>query len=421
MATIIDGSLAPRGKKISFPNGMKWEQSNVTSGIDFLYIYYADGIWVASSIGKGSTKSESENSAGAGLYYSLNGKSWAQSNITTGKFYGLYKANGIWVACSYNYNGLYYSVDGKMWTQSNITSGTFYSVYNANGLWVAGSKSGKGLYYSTNGKSWTQSNTTSYDFPFVTNANGIWVACSNRAGQGLYYSLDGKSWNLCNLSGGNFLQAHYFQGVWVATSNGSQGIYYSTDGKTWSQSNIGAGHSSYPICDADGICVVGSYSNEGLWYSKDGKNWQATNITSGYFCSIYYAQGIWLAGEYPINTSINGNLYYSLDGKTWAKVEGIDSYHFWGFYNANGIWVLGKGNGLYYSPTWEVSTPPHPVSEEWVLKSSVTVSPLTVSGGDVLATKPLNADFSSGLTDYDQFVLAQDGSIVYSLGDYFTI
>lgn len=103
------------------------------------------------------------------------------------------------------------------------------------------------------------------------------------------------------------------------------------------------------------------------------------------------------------------------------KYDNFTSSKFWGAYNANGMWVLGKSNGLYYSPTWEVSTPPRPVSEEWVLKSSVTVSPLTVSGGDVLATKPLNADFSSGLTDYDQFVLAQDGSVNFSLGDHFTV
>lgn len=90
-----------------------------------------------------------------------------------------------------------------------------------------------------------------------------------------------------------------------------------------------------------------------------------------------------------------------MDGKIWKKYQDFATGKFWGVYNANGMWVLGKSNGLYYSPTWEVSTPPHTVSEEWVLKSSVTVSPLTVSGGDVFATKPLNAEFSSGLTDYD--------------------
>lgn len=37
--------------------------------------------------------------------------------------------------------------NGTEWTQSNITSGDFYSVYNANGIWVASSIE-QGLYYS---------------------------------------------------------------------------------------------------------------------------------------------------------------------------------------------------------------------------------------------------------------------------------
>ena len=63
---------------------------------------------------------------------------WKQSNITSGNFYCIYYANGIWVA-GCNSKGLYYSVDGKIWTQSNITSGDFYCIYYANGIWVTGS------------------------------------------------------------------------------------------------------------------------------------------------------------------------------------------------------------------------------------------------------------------------------------------
>lgn len=408
MATIIDGSLAPRGGKKSFPNGMEWYKINITDSdiidVDILYVYEANGTWVAGS--KYDT----------GLFYSLNGKDWAQSNIFSGGFYHIYNANGIWVACSYRNNGLYYSTDGKIWKQSNITSGTFYSVYNANGIWVTGGMSGNlGLYYSTNGQTWTKGNITSYAFNFVTNANGIWIACSN-SNTGLYYSVDGKSWSRSNIQTGNFLVAHYFNRVWIATSYNStgQGIYYSTDGKTWSQSNLGTGHSGYPICDANGICVIGSYSREGLWYSSDGKNWQATNITSGNFCFVYYAQGVWIAGEYA------GKLYHSFDGKVWEKYSEFYSAAFWGAYNANGIWVLGTSSSLYYSPTWEVSTTPRTMSEEWVLKSSVTTSSLNFSS-DSFAKIPLDCEFSSGLADYDKFVLVHDSQTSSSLGDQFTV
>ena len=75
---------------------------------------------------------------------------------------------------------------GKTWTQSNITSGDFDHIVYANDLWVAGSNRHDGLYYSTDGKTWTQSNVTSGDFDHIVYANGLWVVGSNN--NGLYYS-----------------------------------------------------------------------------------------------------------------------------------------------------------------------------------------------------------------------------------------
>nr|DAO45091.1 MAG TPA: Sortilin-related receptor-Propeller, Receptor, PROTEIN BINDING [Caudoviricetes sp.] len=75
-------------------------------------------------------------------------------------FISIYKADGLWVAGGYS-TGLYYSIDGKIWKQSNITSGHIYSIYNANGLWVVGGSSSKGILYSVDGKTWTSSNITS--------------------------------------------------------------------------------------------------------------------------------------------------------------------------------------------------------------------------------------------------------------------
>jgi hypothetical protein len=99
-------------------------------------VYNANGIWIASGGSDYST----------GLYYSIDGKNWTQSNITNGGFYCAYNANGIWVASHSYYGGLYYSIDGITWTQSNITDKSFYEIYNANGIWVAAG--GDGLYYS---------------------------------------------------------------------------------------------------------------------------------------------------------------------------------------------------------------------------------------------------------------------------------
>ena len=166
---------------------------------------------------------------------------------------------------------------------------------------------------------------------------------------------------------------HYYSGVWVAGDGSQQtGFYFSTDGKSWSPA----------ACSEKYVQVS----------------------------EIFGSSGRYVAG-------ISNGASYSIDGKTQYMVPFKDVPC---IYNANGIWVAGTNSGLYYSPTWEVSTPPRTVSEEWVLKSSVTASPLTIPGqGEFLL--PLEADFSSGLTAYDKFVLVEDGSSRLSLGGHFTI
>ena len=69
-------------------------------------------------------------------------------------------------------------------------------------------------------------------------------------------------------------------------------------------------------------------------------------MTSGSFFldSVYYANGIWVAGS----NSDNG-LYYSADGMTWTQSNQTNG-GFRPVYYANGIWITGSsGNGLYYS------------------------------------------------------------------------
>ena len=125
---------------ISDPNrtggGDVWTQSNIDDSINS--VHYANGIWVAG----GDIN---------GLYYSADGMTWAQSNVTSTSIYTVYYANGIWVAGGYyptdpHNCGLYYSADGMTWTPSNIDD-SINSVHYANGIWVAGSDN-NGLYYS---------------------------------------------------------------------------------------------------------------------------------------------------------------------------------------------------------------------------------------------------------------------------------
>ena len=174
----VPDSQLPVGKIFGYLLGKAWTQgtgSNTT--YTFTTVYYANGIWVAGSAGKG-------------LWWSTDGKAWTQvtGDNTSYDFCSVYYANGIWVAGSNN-KGLWWSTDGKAWTQGTgaITTKTFNTVYYANGIWVAGSID-NGLWRSTNGKAWTQgtgSNTT-YTFKSVYYANGIWVAGS--VNYGLWYS-----------------------------------------------------------------------------------------------------------------------------------------------------------------------------------------------------------------------------------------
>ena len=97
---------------------------------------------------------------------------------------------------------------------------------------------------------------------------------------------------------------------------------------------------------ANGIWVAGC-QHHGLWWSTDGKAWtQGTGDNTTYaFKSIYYANGIWVAGG-----DING-LWWSTDGKAWTQVTGSNTtYVFTSVYYANGIWVAGSdSHGLWWS------------------------------------------------------------------------
>ena len=118
-------------------------------------------------------------------------------------------------------------------------------------------------------------------------------------------------------------------------------------GKAWTQ---GTGSmTSYrfsTVYYANGIWVAGS-QEQGLWWSTDGKAWtQGTgSMTSYIFYTVYYANGIWVAG------SSGHGLWWSTDGKAWTQGTGsMTSYRFNTVYYANGIWVAGsQERGLWWS------------------------------------------------------------------------
>ena len=118
-------------------------------------------------------------------------------------------------------------------------------------------------------------------------------------------------------------------------------------GRTWTQgtgSNTAETFST--VYYANGIWVAGS-KDHGLWWSTDGKAWtQGTgDNTTDTFHSVYYANGIWVAGS-----NLKG-LWWSTDGKAWTQGTGDNTtYIFHTVYYANGIWVAGSNAyGLWWS------------------------------------------------------------------------
>ena len=110
----------------------------------------------------------------------------------------------------------------------------------------------------------------------------------------------------------------------------------------WTQSNITSG-SFNSVYYGDGLWVAGG---SGLYYSVDGKTWTQSNITSGVmrdFYSVYYTNGIWIAGG-------NSGLWHSTDGKVWTQSNVTEGY-FYSVYYGNGLWVAGCDDLYYFEPT----------------------------------------------------------------------
>ena len=198
-------------------------------------LVYVDGVWIAYRSGRACD-----------VYYSLDGVTWAQSNLMGGNVGTITNANGLWVA-TVNNDGIYYSTDGMEWIKSNVTgTGSALQVRYANGLWVT--SYGSYLYYSTDGKTWTKGQYGMYS-PLIY-ANGLWLADKG----GLYYSTNGTTWTLGNKNiNSSSTTIWYDNGIWLAQCNNT-GIYYSTNGKTWTQSHITSG--SYKFAKVNGVLVA---------------------------------------------------------------------------------------------------------------------------------------------------------------------
>ena len=163
-------------------------------------------------------------SIASATYRSSDGITWALAETFPEKMSALICGGGMYI-CGAS-NGLYYSLDGLTWTQSNITSCSYPpAIKFADGVFVAACPSPHSVQYSVDGKTWNAtsvSGTTS----FVDNSAGVWVAGGITAGK--YYSVDGRNWTK-SLSGEAYVdRVNASNGMWHVF--GASGLYYSV---TW--------------------------------------------------------------------------------------------------------------------------------------------------------------------------------------------
>ena len=76
-----------------------------------------------------------------------------------------------------------------------------------------------------------------------------------------------------------------------------------------------------------------------------GRHWLQSDKTDNDFYTVYYANGVWVAGSYS-----DTGLWYSTDGQHWLQSDKKDN-DFHTVYYANGVWVAcsGSDTGLWYS------------------------------------------------------------------------
>ncbi len=340
---LVAGSNDNTGIKYSDDNGKTWNNSNITSGSYNCITIANDGRLVAGS---------NDNT---GIQYSDdNGKTWTNSNINSGSYLCIILTNDGTLVASGGGRGIQYSNDnGITWNNSNIYYGYYKCITLANnGRLVAGSWDNGIKYSDDNGKTWNNSNITSGIYYCIILANNGTLVAGKLTNGGIQYSDDnGITWIDSNITSGGCKCITVTNNGRLVASSYSSGIKYSDDnGKTWNNSNDIRNGYDYIILANDGTLVAGSASDNGIKYSDDnGETWNNSNITNGYYSCITVANdGTLVASGYGYG---NGIKYSDDNGETWNN-SNITSGGYYCITVANdGTLVAGSsGNdGIKYS------------------------------------------------------------------------
>ena len=269
-----NGLFVGRGSRRIYTstNGINWTTVYTTPSYT-THIYYADGRWMV------CTESN-------GIFYSTNGSSWTQGNMTETGAKACVKFQNKWIAVTKK--GIFYSTDASSWIQTSITDSGMMDVAAGNDCCVA--TANNGIYFSTNGTSWTKKSVGSYYVGKVYYSDGVWIVCVGD--EGVYKSTNGSSWTLVNITN-NIVNAHKCKDKWFVAA-GSNGIYYSTNGSSWTQAT--GIDSAWGVYYANGIYII--RNSDGVAYSTDGVQWTPTGFTDTNGQDPIFFDGIWLCNTY---------------------------------------------------------------------------------------------------------------------------
>ena len=311
-----------------------------------------------------------------GLWYSYDGRSWRQSNVTYAEFTSkTYFDNILNLFISADNNSIIYSTDGRTWTRSNInlTISCIQSICRFKDHICVGTYC-DGEYYSTDGKTWTKSKITGFGVLAYASNDTILVAASD----GLYYTTSSpESWVKCSVgNGGNFHSVTYdktnnkFYAVYYASNDDDNLVYVSSDGINWSEvatsgpKGVVASNGKIVLAFSNDEYYTGpaEYSIDGgqTWskvrglsdevssnyviYNEENETWYASHINN--FNSVVYSKnGIdWQQLFEPTPTSFTGKTKLI---STHAK-DSTSEFPLGYFFIINGKDIHRSKNGVYW-------------------------------------------------------------------------
>lgn len=295
----------------SYVSGKDWLVENSENTLDFMWIYYANDIFV----GVGS---QYETGSGAG--YSLDGLHWTFSELE----------------------------NSMQWSNIAYGAGKFLTVEIAGG-------SDRRIAYSTDGMSWTDS-TVSLNFSLANQClaygNGMFVALVGDPGDWISglsptvaRSTDGINWTTAPLPFDEPGDAIVYGGGKFIATSGANGAY-STNGVDWTELTMSFAHSATQIIYANNMFIIIFVGNTNEYaYSSDGINWTLSELPSAqYWQCIQYGDN-----KFVIASGNSNAVAYSSDGVNWTESSLPGVNYDYNFAYGNNKFVLVNTDKVFYS------------------------------------------------------------------------